>query len=130
VSFSRQGDEQPLENLLWERIREREFPDTENLFPVPFLTLPPLNPHKCNNFCALGAKESAQDMPKNDKFAVNFPVRREMQPETSLSQTASTAISSSPRSFYPKEFGNPPKCPVFPISLRRLRPQRNALPSA
>jgi hypothetical protein len=43
------------------------------------------------NSCRLGQSYRAQNRPENGEFAINFPVRREMQPETGLVQTASTA---------------------------------------
>jgi hypothetical protein len=38
----------------------------------------------------------AKNRPEDGEFSVNFPVRREMQPETSLVQTASTTNTWSP----------------------------------
>jgi hypothetical protein len=56
-----------------------------------FLLRAPQKPSKGNVFCVLNPENGLNTKPETGELAVNFPVRREMQPETSLIQAVSTA---------------------------------------
>jgi hypothetical protein len=68
---------------------------------------------KCREICGLEARKVLKFSPKLKISPVKFPVTREMQPETSLAKTGSTARLFLMLPFTSESQRKPPKCELF-----------------